>query len=229
MIFRQVSPPSGPLLGFLVRPLCVFLLAASGCAAKPPPPVPAPSNTDDQPPLVQKKEKKKPCEAMSEGCIASGDTQAKIPGSDFVFIPPTGWGFAQESGQTLAKAKEGPAALAVTGYDPGTPVEEAKTRNLLLPRLAQSIGISLPEKKKKTFVPLWDKPDDKQKFGDTEFELWQADDAKQVDRAGPLLVFTTKDSSGKKILGLAFSQKGDDKTVEVIMKVLQTFGPGSYQ
>ncbi len=228
MIFRKV-PPSGSLFGFLVRPLCVVLLAASGCGAKPPPPVTEPLATDDQPPLVSKKEKKKPCEAMSEDCVASGDTQAKIPGSDFVFIPPNGWGFAQESGQTLAKAKEAPAALAVTGYDFGTPAEESKMRNLLLPKLAQSIGVSLPEKKKKVFLPTWDKPDDKQKFGDTEFELWQAEDAKLGDKAGPLLVFLTRDSGGKKILGLAFSPKGDDKTVEVIMKTLQTFGPGSYQ
>ncbi len=165
---------------------------------------------------------------MSEECVASGDTQAKIPGSDFVFIPPNGWAFAQESGQTMAKATDAAAAMAVTGYDAGTPAEETKMRNALLPKLAQSIGVTLPEKKKKAFTPVWEKPDDTQKFGDTEFALWQALDAKLGDKSGPVLIFMTKDSSGKKVLGLAFSAKDDDKTTEMIMKSLQTFGPGSY-
>lgn len=227
MIERKVHPPSGSLLGVVVGSLGVLLLAV-GCASKPPPPPPEPE-PEPEPVHHAPKEKKKPCEAMSEECVASPDTQAKIPGSDFVFIPPNGWGFAQESGQTTAKAKEVPAALAVTGYDAGTPAEESKLRNALLPKLAQSIGVSLPEKKKKAFQPVWDKPDATEKYGDTEFALWQADDAKLGDKVGPLLVFTTKDSSGKKVLGLAFSPKGDDKTVEVVMKALQTFGPGSYQ
>jgi hypothetical protein len=220
MIFRKVFPP-GRLLGFSMT-----LFVAAGCSPKPPPPV---EPVEEAPPAPAPVKKKKPCEAMNEDCVASGDTQAKIPGSDFVFIPPNSWAFAQESGQTLAKAKDAPAALAVTGYDSGTPADESKTRALMLPKLAESIGVSLPEKRKKAFVPNWDKPDDKQKFGDTEFELWQAEDAKLGDRVGPILIFVTKDSGGKKILGLAFSPKGDDKTTEIIMKSLQTFGPGSYQ
>jgi hypothetical protein len=227
MIERKVFPSSGSFLANAARVVSLVVFSAA-CHHKPPPPPPEPEPEPEVTEPKPIKEKKKPCEAMSEECVASGDTQAKIPGSNFVFIPPNTWAFAQESGQTIAKSKDVPAAMAVTGYDSGTPAEENKMRNALLPKLAQSIGVALPEKRKKPFLPTWEKPDDTQKVGESEFALWQAEDAKLGDKTGPVLVFGTKDSSGKKVLGIAFSPKGDDKTIDLIMKSLQTFGPGSY-
>ena len=228
MTARKPLPPSGYSLASNARLAVIACTLLMGCG-----PAVSQTHQPDQGPTAIKPSsapKPKPCEEMSEDCSASGDTQAKIPGSDFVFIPPAGWGYAQESAQTLAKAKAGPAALAVTGYDAGSASDEAKVRELLLPKLAGSIGVALPEtRKKKAYAPTWDKPEATEKYGELSFDMWEAEDAKLGDRVGPLLVFSTKDSTGKKLLGVAFSLKGDDATINLIKESLKTFGPGSYQ
>jgi hypothetical protein len=235
-ILREwVSPENlGPMISarlaarksWLSRTLAAFaLVSAIGCRPTPPPPPPQP----DPEPEPTAAPKKKPCVAMSEECVASADTQAKIASSDFVFIPPAGWTFAQESGQTLAKAKDQPMAMAVTGVElPKSPAEQTKARDAVLPALAESIGLKLPAKGVKTWTPNWSTPVDKPKYGSAQYAIWQNTDAKYGDKPGVLLVFTTTDSAGKEILGIAVCPS-DDKSTSIITKSLETFGPGSYQ
>ncbi len=175
------------------------------------------------------KEKPKPkCEDMTEGCQATADTQAKIAGVELVFIPPEGWVYAQGSELTLTSAKESGGILAMASFLPEG--DEAKAREAAYQKLVEKLEITVPEKFKKKYVPNWKKEDDKRKSGEVELRLWQAEDAKRSGEGGYLLVLLADEPGGKrKILGVAFAPKTDDKAVEAISKSLETLGPGSYQ
>ena len=203
----------------------VFGLAYVLVGCHHPPPAPPPTPTVEP---VAEPPKKKPCVAMSEDCVASADTQAKIPSTDYVFIPPPGWTFAQESGETMAKAKDQPLALAVTGVDlPKGPVEQGKARDVALAALIDAVGVKLGPKAPKQW-PVWNgKGDDATKCGNSTCKVWQTD-AKFGDKTGILVTFTTQDSGGKEIVGVAFCP-GDAASVALINQSLATFGPGSYQ
>jgi hypothetical protein len=200
-------------------------LASSGCGSTPEPE--AASDVPPPPPPEPKKKKKPKCEAVDENCVATPDTQARVAGSELVFIPPEGWTFAQEKELTRTFDKGGGAVLAMSSFEPGT--EEAKTREALFEALATSLEISLPEKFKRKYKPNWAKPDDKRASGDTELLLWQAGDAKHGDQKGYLLVLLAPDPAGRKVMGLAFAPESNEAVAEVIMKSLETLGPGSYQ
>ncbi|NUP08564.1 MAG: hypothetical protein HOW73_21150 [Polyangiaceae bacterium] len=205
----------------------VAVAALTGCPSKEPVEPVATAEPEPDPP--KKTEKPKPkCEELAEKCAATADTQAKIANADSVFVPPEGWHYAQQTEMTIAQPDGTPGAMAITAFEGAGP-EEAKARDASYEKLVQGLAISPPEKFKKKFVPRWDKPDDARKTGSTEIKLWQAEKAKRDGKDGFLLVLLTSDPAGKKILGVAFSPEGDDKTVEAISKSLETIGPGSYQ
>ncbi len=184
--------------------------------------------TPDPTPPPPKEKPKPKCEEMTEGCEATADTQAKISGVDLVFIPPEGWVYAQGAELTLTKAKESGGVLAMTTFEPGS--DEAKAREGAYLKLVEQLEISVPEKFKKKYTPKWDKEDDTRKSGEVELKLWQAEDAKRGGEGGYLLILLAAEPNGKKkIMGVAFAPKSDDKSVEAISKSLETLGPGSYQ
>jgi hypothetical protein len=201
--------------------------ALLGCGSSTPEPTTAADDATPPPPEPKKKKAKPKCEALDENCVATPDTQARVAGSEFVFIPPEGWSFAQEKELTRTFDKEGGAVLAMSSYEPGS--EEAKTREALFEALAEALEIALPEKFKRKYKPNWAKPDDKRASGDTELMLWQAGDAKHGTEKGYLLVLLAPDPSGRKVMGLAFAPESNEAAAEVIMKSLETLGPGSYQ
>lgn len=186
---------------------------------------PAPDPTTSPPP----KQKPKPkCEDMTEGCEATADTQAKIAGAELVFIPPEHWVYAQGKELTLTAAKETGGILAMVSFEPEG--DEAQARDAAYQKLVEKLEISVPEKFKKKYVPNWKKEDDKRKSGDVELKLWQAEDAKRSGEGGYLLILLADEPGGKrKIMGVAFAPKTDEKAVEAISKSLETLGPGSYQ
>ncbi len=206
-------------------------LLVVGCGKKDPEPeVPTaePDVTSDAKP--PKKPPKPKCEAFSENCLATPDTQAKVAGSGLVFIPPEGWGYAQEADGTMARIEGAPVAMVIATFEPGKDAkEEAKARDAQYEKLIQKLEITLPEKFKKKYTPNWSKPDDTRKSGDMELKLWQGDGAKRAGKPGFVIVLLTADPAGKKVLGVAFNAEGDEKNAEAISKSLETIGPGSYQ
>lgn len=208
----------------------VALATLTGCPGSTPEPEVASAEPE---PTVKPKKARPKCEALEEKCKATADTQAKIANVDAVFIPPEGWVFAQQSEMTVAqpdsKAADGVnGIIGITAFEAAGPAE-AKAREAEYLKLLEGLKIAAPEKFKKKYVPRWDKADDTRKSGSTEIKLWQAEQAKRDGKNGFLLVLLMADPAGKKILGVAFSPEGDDKTVEAISKSLETIGPGSYQ
>ncbi len=180
-------------------------------------------------PTSTPKEKPKPkCEEMTEGCEATADTQAKIAGVDLVFIPPDGWVYAQGAELTLTKAKETGGVLAMTSFE--ATGDEKKVNEEHYQKLLEKLEISVPEKFKKKYAPNWAKEDDKRKSGEIDLKLWQAEDAKRGGEGGYLLILVAPEPGGKRrIMGVAFAPKSDQKSVEAIGKSLETLGPGTYQ
>jgi len=135
---------------------------------------------------------------------------------------------ATNAAPQMAKAPDQTMAIAVMGLDlPTVAAEKAKARSGALTALAQSLGIKLPSKGVKTWAPDWSQPH-AETYGSAKYALWQNMDAKYGDKTGVFLVFTTTDSTGKEIFGIAFCPS-DDKSTSTITKSLETFGPGSYQ
>lgn len=215
------------LAAALVVPFSVSSLG--GCKKKDPEPE-VPTAEPDVTPSKPKKPPKPKCEAFSENCLATPDTQAKVAGSGLVFIPPEGWTYAQESEATLAHIDGAPVAMAIATFEAGKDAkEEGKNREVAYDKLIQKLEITLPEKFKKKYTPNWAKADDTRKSGDMELKLWQGDGAKRSGKPGFVIVLLTSDPAGKKVLGVAFNAENDEKNAEAISKSLETIGPGSYQ
>lgn len=205
--------------------LALASILSIGCSPKKPPdPIPDPTET-----AVAKPDppKKKLCESLSEECVGDGDkNRAKIASSNFVFIPPKGWVYAQESGQTIARKKGEPLVLVATGLElPKAQPDQAKMLDAAFSTLAGSAGIALAQVNKKPFTPDWKKPADTPKIGANQFSIWENTDSKLADKGGNLLVFTTKDAAGKTILGVAFYPAENDP-MALINHTMETMGPG---
>jgi hypothetical protein len=200
-------------------------ILAVGCSPKKPPdPTPQPSAS-----VVAKPDPPKPklCESLSEDCVADGDkNRAKIASSNFVFIPPKGWTYATESGQTIARRKGEPLAMAMTGIElPKAAADQAKTLDVLFPKLIEAVGVTLEQVNKKPWSPPWKAPNDKPKIGANQFEIWENTGSKLGDKGGNLLTFTTKDAGGKTILGVAF-YPAENEPMALINHTMETIGPG---
>jgi hypothetical protein len=211
------------------RCACLFALVSStslGCG--PDKPEPEVATTEPEPPPKLRPKPKPKCESFGESCAATADTQAKIAGSDLVFIPPEGWIYAQQADVTMAKTDSSSGGMAVVGYEAGK-ADEAKARDQQYERLLQLLELTPPEKFKVRYVPSWNKAEASRKSGDMEIKLWQADGAKRGGKLGFLNVLLGTDSTGKKILGVVFTPENDEKTAEAVNKALETIGPGSYQ
>ena len=203
-----------------------LLLTSVGCG--PDKPEPEVATADPEPPPKLRPKPKPKCESFGENCTATADTQAKIAGSDLVFIPPEGWIYAQQPDVTMTKTEGSAGGMAVVGYEAGK-ADEAKARDQNYERLLQLLELTPPERFKVRYVPSWNKPEASRKSGDMEIKLWQADGAKRGGKVGFLNVLLGTDSTGKKILGVVFTPENDEKTADAVNKSLETIGPGSYQ
>jgi hypothetical protein len=203
------------------------LTSSIGCNKDQPEAEVATAEPNPDPPKLKPKPKPK-CESFAEKCAATADTQAKIAGSDLVFIPPEGWLYAQQADVTLAKTDGSSGAMAVVGYE-AIKSEESKARDQHYEKLLQLLEVTPPEKYKVRYVPPWAKAEASRKSGEMEIKLWQTDGAKRTGKVGFLNVLLGTDPAGKKILGVVFTPENDEKTADAVNKSLETIGPGSYQ
>lgn len=218
----MISRTASIRVGIVVAAASILTI---GCSPKKPPEDPKPEPTET---AVAKPDppKKKLCEALSENCVADGDKdRAKIASSNFVFIPPKGWTYATESGQTIAKKKGDPLAIAMTAIElPKAAADQPKTLDVLFPKLIESLGVTLQVVNKKPWAPEWKKTNET-KIGAATFSIWENTESKLGDKGGNLLTFTTKDGSGKTILGVAF-YPAENEPMALINHTLETIGPG---
>jgi hypothetical protein len=100
--------------------------------------------------------------------------------------------------------------------------KERAEREEALRLVTQKLGLTLP--KKKTFIPK--KPDQKQKVGSLEADLYQVEGVKREGRTGPLLFFVLKASNEQTLVGVGFVADDDTENADqAIMTAIESLGP----
>lgn len=190
-----------------------------GCGNKPPPPPPpSPSAQPEAPPPPK-------CEDLKEKCSAKGDTKAKIASTSLVFVPTSGWTYAQLSIATIAQTSEDGACFAIMGYDGDAKdaKKDAAARDAALAELAKQLNLG--QIKKKPLVN-WKKADDnKTTAGDVKVGLWQVEGGTRGAKKGPLLIAAGPIEGGKGVIGLGFVPSDDSSGADqAILKSIESIG-----
>jgi hypothetical protein len=160
------------------------------------------------------------CEKVEEACVAAADTRARIAQIGWQFAPPVSWIYAQ--GEDLTTATNKSAVMGVAVQPVVDVKKERAEREEALKLVTQKLGLTLP--KKKTFLSK--KPDQKQKVGSLEADLYQVEGAKRDGHTGPLLFFVLKASNDQALVGVGFVADDDtDNADQAIMTAIESLGP----
>jgi hypothetical protein len=198
-----------------------LMIGCVGChaavAVPPPEPPPPPPPVVEAPPPPPPK-----CEKIEEACVALAETRARIAQIGWQFAPPVSWVYAQGEELTTATSKNAVMGLAAR------PVVDLKKeraeREDAVRLVAQKLGMTLP--KKKTFIPK--KPDQKQKIGTLDVDLYQIEGVKLDGRTGPLLFFVIKATNEHVLVGVGFVSEDDgDNADQAIMTAIESLGPAT--
>jgi hypothetical protein len=199
--------------------LAALAAADAGCP-KPPPPAPPP------PPAEVKAEAPPPppkCESFSEKCQGKPDTKAKITNSDLVFVPATGWIYAQQSSSTMAQTADGASCIAFLGiqYDTKDAKKEAATRDAAVAELVKQLGVA-PLKHKVN----WKKTTKDETIGTLKMKLWQLDEpGMRGAKKGQILVVSAPAGEGLAVLGVGYVPDDDQSGADVaILKSIESLG-----
>ncbi|MFH1604033.1 MAG: hypothetical protein ABIH03_09005 [Pseudomonadota bacterium] len=197
----------------------VALLAPTGCAKKKPPlppePVVEPEPEPEPPPPPPPK-----CEALKEECKAKESTEVSIPGTDYLFTPPSGWTYAKLEEATVAQVGEHGSVLVLTTFEP--PEQKFKVpakRTELLTSLTELVGV-----KPNGTIRLY-QPNTSQEMGDLKMSLWERSDAKRGEASGALLIVSSP-SDQRELFGFGFAPKEDEDGTKAILESLQSLKRG---
>jgi hypothetical protein len=109
--------------------------------------------------------------------------------------------------------------LGVAAHESSTPKNDRAQRETVLRGIADRLGVTLPRKREL----LKRKPDQKEKVGELDVELFQIDGCARQGKKGPLLVFSVKTGEGAALLGMGFVADDDkDGSDAAIMKAIGT-------
>ena len=154
--------------------------------------------------------------------MAGAETRARIGQAGWHFAPPATWIYAQGEELTIATGKN--AVMGVTLQAIGDVKKERTEREEVLRRIAGQLGVTLP--KKKAYIAK--KPDQKQKIGEFDVDLYQFEGAKLDGRTGPLLFFVAKATKEQVLIGAGFVADDDsDNADQAIMTAIASMEPSS--
>lgn len=154
--------------------------------------------------------------------MAGAETRARIGQLGWQFAPPASWVYAQGEDLTIATGKN--AVMGVAVHPTVDVKKERAAREEALRLIAGQLGVTLP--KKKSFIAK--KPDQKQKLGEFDVDLYQFEGAKLDGRTGPLLFFVAKASSERVLVGVGFVPDDDsDNADQAIMTAIGSLSPAA--
>jgi hypothetical protein len=199
--------------------LAALAAASAGCPKPPPPePPPPPAEVKAEPPPPPPK-----CESISEKCQGKPDTKAKITNSELVFVPATGWIYAQQSSSTIAQTADGTSGIVFLGiqFDAKDFKKEAATRDAAIAELVKQLGVA-PLKRKVN----WKKPQKDEAIGTLKMQLWQLDEpGMRGAKKGQVLVVSAPAGDGKVVVGVGYVPDDDSSGADVaIMKSIESLG-----
>ena len=207
-------------VSLLRHPWLLLMICCAGCQAAVPPPPPAPP--PPPPPVVEAPPPPPKCEKIEEACVAAAETRARVPQIGWQFAPPVSWVYAQGEEITTATSKN--AVMGVAARPVVDLKKERTEREDAMRLVAQKLGMTLPKKK----ITLPKKPDQKQKMGNLEVELYQIEGVKLDGRTGPLLFFVAKATNEQVLVGVGFVSEDDtDNSDQAIMTAIESLGPAA--
>ena len=189
----------------------VVAIALSGCAEPPPPePVPQPEPVPEPEPPPPPK-----CEALAEECKADAATEVPIPGTDYVFTPPSGWSYAKLADATVAQRDGAGAVLVLTSFEPPQAAGDvAKKRDELVAKLAQDVSI---EPKKGS---LGSPAQTAEKSG-LMMSFWEKAGAKRGGSEGAMLVVSAP-ADDDHIFGIGYAAGDDAEGTTAILQAIES-------
>jgi hypothetical protein len=199
-----------------------WIASIGACAPKPPPPraVEEPPAAPPPPPPPPPK-----CEALEEGCIATGAQAVALEAVGWTIKPPAGWKYAREGALIVAVSEK--AAVTLTTFEASSAKgrAEVKARNARRDEaLARSIGRLGIERKKKLVYPP--KPHKSSRVQGVDVSLYQFDGATRSGETGPLLVFTAQLTPTRALLGVAFVAERDTTNADAaVLKAIDSLVP----
>jgi hypothetical protein len=213
----------------LSRAAASLALAAAVACARPPPA--QPTAIVEQEPEEPEAPPPPPCESIDEGCVAKGDTRARIAGSGgWTLNVPEGWTYAQQESTTIATSKG--SALALTTYEsPGTgkknQKKDAALKDQALTALVEELAVEFPKAKGKKRVTFPRKIDERIAVGAIEVALAQLDGPVRKSMRGSLLAFSAALPEGKVIVGVGFVPDDDLGNADAaILRSIDSIAPG---
>ncbi len=212
----RMSPRS-----LLVPALGAFLaLSVSfGCGAKPKPNTPEPSasaEADAGPPPPK-------CEKLDEKCAATADTKATIAHADLIFVPVTGWTYAQGAGVSVAQASDTGPAMAFVGFegDAKDAKKDAAARDTAFGELTKELGIESKPPKKVN----WKKADNPKAIGELKLDQWVIEKGwTRGGKKGALVVVAGATDGAKEVMAIGFYPDDDKSADEAIPKSFESIG-----
>jgi hypothetical protein len=195
----------------------VVAMALSGCAEPPPPePVPQPEPVPEPEPPPPPPPK---CEALAEKCKADATTVVPIPGTNYVFTPPSGWIYAKLAEATVAQNDEAGAVLVLSSFEPPKPAPElAKKRDEVLGSLAELVGL---EPKKGALGA----PNQTTEMAGLKMSFWEKPGAKRSGSEGAMLVISAP-ADDSHIFGLGYAPRDDNEGTAAILQALESLKKG---
>lgn len=192
---------------------CILSVALAGACKGPPPKPPAPVVEPVPPPPPPPP---KSCDTLEDGCTAASVTLSPIQKSGWSLAPPPEWTYAHEPAALLARSETG--ALGVTVHETGTRKTATGNRAEALDLVTRRLGLTAP--KKKLTWPA--KPAKILTVRELKVALYQFAGFTRDQKAGALLVFTSKLSDRQSLLGVGFVLESD--TLDADKAILASVG-----
>lgn len=208
------------------------LLSTSACcpnahqqAQPPPPPEPCPAVAAAEPPPPPPPK----CESLDESCRSGTETRLAIGNNAATFRPPSGWTYAKEAEQSIAKAPDGKGWLAFT-------VTESEQPAVLLQSVEQLVArLSIEEVRTNFLKDRLKKPQHQlEADGGVVTKLWEVDKKSQFGtepqlegkEPGTLLLAVTPLSEQIVLVGAAFvTTPAGDSYAQTVMQSVQSLAP----
>ncbi|MEM6786412.1 MAG: hypothetical protein AAGA56_00030 [Myxococcota bacterium] len=202
----------------------VAVAGVIGACGKPKPPSTAEVEVEPSSTVVAPEPETPPpptCASLDDTCETDEDSLLTVPGTELVFVPPSGWRYASLEEATVVEKEAGGALIIITAHEYiANGFRRAKARSALARTLLEKGALV-------TQRPLQlNRPQQVDTVGEVRLSKWVAHDTEREDRKGDLLSFAGA-AGDHEVVGVAFAPEDDDEAIDPILDALTTLHEGT--